>query len=304
MFEHITGLIAAPFTAMNIDGSINLDMIPEQAEFLLKSGVTGVFVCGTTGEGLSLTISERKAVTERWASCVGGDLILMVHVGHNSRETAADLATHARKIGAWGTGTFGPSFFKPSGPEELAAFCAPIAAAAPDKPFYYYHIPSMTGLDMPMRSFIEIAAPSIPNLAGIKYTHTDLMDYGLCRNIDGGRFDMLFGRDEMLLGALAIGAKGAVGSTYNFAAPLYNRLIEAFTSGDIDTARQLQEKAMAMIEIMLRYRGALVSGKAIMGLAGIDCGSCRSPLKNLTSAEVDNLAGELDRIGFFTWSTG
>ena len=71
MFEHITGLIAAPYTPMHPDGSINLDMIPEQADFLVKSGVKGVFVCGTTGEGLSLTITERKAVAERWASCTG-----------------------------------------------------------------------------------------------------------------------------------------------------------------------------------------------------------------------------------------
>jgi len=303
MFEHITGLVAAPFTPMHPDGSINPDMIPMQAEALVKSGVTGVFVNGTTGEGLSLSAAERKTLTERWAECAGSDLIMMVHVGHNSQEVAIDLAAHAQKIGAWGIGTFGPTFFSTPTPGDLAAFCAPIAAAASGLPFYYYHIPSMTGVEMPMRSFLEAAAPLIPNLAGVKYTDTDMMDYGLCRKINGGRFDMLFGRDEMLLGALAIGAKAAVGSTYNFCAPLYNRLIEAFNAGDIDTARQLQAKSMKLVEIMFRYNGVLPSGKATMKLIGIDCGPVRSPLKNLTSAEVDSLASELDSIGFFDWST-
>lgn len=301
MFEHISGLIAAPYTPMLPDGSIGLDTIPRQAEFLAKSGVRGVFVCGTTGESLSLTVPERKSITERWAECAGDNLLLMVHVGHNSREAAVELAAHAETAGAWGIGAFGPSFFKPSGPEELAEFCSPVAAAAPDLPFYYYHIPSMTGLALPMRTFLDAAAPRIPNLAGIKYTHEDLMDYRLCRHISGGRFDMLFGRDEILLSALALGATGAVGSTYNFAAPLYLRIIEAFNAGDMETARHFQDNAMRMIEIMIRYNGAIVSGKVMMELIGIPCGECRSPLKNLTAEQVDSLAAELDSIGFFGW---
>ena len=95
-----------------------------------------------------------------------------------------------------------PSFFRPSTVEQLVDFCAQIAEAAPGLPFYYYHFPAMTGVDFPMIDFLKGASRRIPNLKGIKFTHENLMDYNRCLHFEKDRFQILFGRDEMLLAAV------------------------------------------------------------------------------------------------------
>jgi N-acetylneuraminate lyase len=285
---------------MHADGSVNLAVIEQQAEFLHRNGVKGAFLCGTTGEGMSLTTSERMEIARRWVEAAADDFTVIVHVGHTSLEVCKSLAVHARQIGAWGMGAMAPCFFKPRSVEDLVDFCEKIAAAAPELPFYYYHIPSMTGVNFPMVEFLAAAADRMPNLAGVKYTWEDLMDFELCRKLDGGRFDMLFGRDELLLCGLALGARGAVGSTHNIAAPLYIRLIEAFLAGDLETARSLQRKSMEMIQLLNRYGDPnFVATKAVMKMLGLDCGPVRPPLRNLTTSQYEGLQAGLRQMGFF-----
>jgi len=295
---HLTGLIAAPFTAMHGDGSVNLDMVPRQAEDLVQSGVSGVFICGTTGEGPSLTTEERMQLAVEWRRAAGSELKVIVHVGHTSLLEAQRLAEHAQRIGADAVATMAPFFFKPAGVGDLVEFCAEVACAAPELPFYFYHIPSMTGVDVPMHDFLAEAAGRIPNLAGIKYTHEDLMDYSRCVGFDGGRFNLLFGRDEMLLAALTVGAEGAVGSTYNFAAPYYHEVIRAYRAGDLQAARSAQARANEVIAAFKQY-GGLAAQKAIMRMIGVDCGPVRLPLRPLGCAEYEELKARLAELGFF-----
>jgi N-acetylneuraminate lyase len=300
--QPLEGLIAAPVTPMRPDGSVNLDVIPRQAELLHRNGVNGAFVCGTTGESLSLTTRERMDIAERWVTTAPGDLKVIVHVGHTSLQTGKHLAAHSQQIGAWGNAAMGPCFFMPQRLEDLVAFCAEMAAAAPSLPFYYYHMPSMTGVNFPMVDFLEAAAETIPNLAGIKYTYEDLMDFELCRRLDGGRFDMLFGRDEILICSLALGCRGAVGSTYNIAAPLYLRLIEAVQAGDMETGRLLQGKAIEFIRLLNRTATpSFVATKAVMKMIGVDCGPVRLPLRSPSREECESLRAGLERIGFFDY---
>ncbi|MHC4440814.1 MAG: dihydrodipicolinate synthase family protein [Planctomycetota bacterium] len=108
MTEPLKGLIAAPYTAMNPDCSINLEVIERQAGFLSNNGVKGAFICGTTGESMSLTTSERKNIAGRWADVAPDDLKVIVHVGETSLENCKELAAHAQKIGAWGIGAMAP----------------------------------------------------------------------------------------------------------------------------------------------------------------------------------------------------
>lgn len=300
MFQHspLTGLISAPFTAFHSDGSLNLSLIEKQAASLIANGVAGAFVCGTTGEGASLTTAERMQVAERWQSAAEGKLRVIVHVGHTSLAECRALAAHAQKIGAAGVGCLAPFFFKPSSVEDLVLSCAEVAAAAPGLPFYFYHIPSMTGVSFAASEFLRVAANRIPNLAGIKFTFENLMDYAECVRFEGGRYDILFGRDEILLAGLSLGARGAIGSTYNFAAPVYHRIIAAFEKGDIAAAQAEQARANAMISVFLRF-GGLSAGKAIMKMIDLDCGPVRLPLRTLPETRETELCAELERAGFF-----
>lgn len=300
-FPHIQGLVAAPHTAMYADGSVNLGMIEKQAAALASAGVAGAFVCGTTGEGQSMTADERMKVAARWREAAGGNLKVIVHVGHTSGAEAQALAAHAQQIGADAIAALGPFFFKP-GLNELVAFCADLAAAAPRLPFYYYHIPSMTGVNVKVHDLLAAGGDKIPTLAGAKFTCEDLMDFGRCVRMQDGRFDMLFGRDEILLAGLSMGAKGGVGTTYNYAAALYLDIIHAFATGDLARAQAQQARSIDFIQVLVKYGGTRAS-KAIMKMTGIDCGPARLPLAAVGEQEYHSIHTDLERIGFFTYCT-
>ena len=300
MKTSLTGLIAAPHTPFRPDGSLALDLVPLQARLLAHNGVAGAFVCGTTGEGASLTSEERRRVAEAWAAARPPSLALIVHVGHLSLGEACAFAQHAQELGVDAIATIAPSFFKPAAAGELVAWCAQVAAAAPQLPFYYYHIPAMTGVTIAATDFLRTGKGRIPTLAGIKFTHENLMDFGRSSQLEAGRYNMLFGRDEILLSGLALGARGAVGSTYNFAAPLYRAIIDAFDRGDLAAARRDQARAMEFIAVLDRH-GGLAAGKAAMKLVGVDCGPVRLPLRALSPDDEKSLRDGLEQAGFFEY---
>lgn len=297
--QHIEGLVAAPFSPLHADGRLNLDLIPAYAEHLSRNGVVGAFVNGTTGEGVSLTSKVRCEIARRWVEAAPAGLRVIVHAGHNCVEDARELARHAAEIGAAAVAVTAPSFFRPQSIEDLVDWLAPIAAGAPELPFFYYHIPSMTGVQFAMADFLPVAARRIPNFAGIKFTDENLDDFSRAIAFDGGRYDILFGRDEMLLRGLERGARGAVGSTYNFAMPLYLRIIAAFRAGDLETAEPMQQDSAAMVRLLQRTPGAFLSSqKAALRMLGLDCGRVLPPLRSLTPQEEHSLRAELERIDF------
>jgi len=299
---HLAGLIAATHTALYADGSLNLDAIERQVQSLVASGASGVFLCGTTGESLSLTTRERMRLAERWQAVAGGRLPVIVHVGDTSLPRCQALAQHAQEIGAYAIACMAPSFFKPAGVEDLVSFCAEAASAAHRLPFYYYHTPEMTGVNLSMVEFLTMAARRIPNLAGVKFTSSDLGDLQQCLLLENGRFDVLLGLDDLLFEGLVLGVRGAVGTNYNIAAPLYRRIINAYEQGDLVAARDLQARAVELEAILCRYSW-LPASKAVMKMVGVDCGPVRLPLRSLTSSEYDQLFLELLHFGFFSFSS-
>ena len=292
------GLIAATFTAFDADGRLDLGAVERQAEDLVRQGLRGVFVCGTTGESASLTTAERIALAGRWREVVGNALEVIVHVGHTSLGDARVMAEHAEAVGAAGIAAVSPYYFRPVGIPEAVGFAAAVAATAPNTPFFHYHIPSMTGVDLPMAEFLPVAAAAIGSFGGVKFTDAKLGDFARCLELAAGRYEIFFGRDEFLLAALALGARSGVGSTYNFSAPLFHRLGRAFAAGDLVEARRLQLMANRMVGVAVEH-GGIPAFKAMTRWFGVDCGPCRPPLVNLDADRVASLEAALDRIGFF-----
>ncbi len=297
--KHLQGLIAAPFTPMHNDGSLKLELIPQYYETLKANGVTGAFICGSTGEGVSMSLIEKKAVAEAWAACTkdDADFIVMPLLGGTSLIDCKELALHAREIGLDAVSFTAPFYFKPANAEMLAQCCNEVASVVPDIPFYYYHIPVLTGVGFPMYDLLKAVDGLIPNFAGVKYTHEDFMDFLSCVNFKNGKYDMLWGRDENMLPALAVGAKASVGSTFNYAAPLYYNLIDAFNSGDLTKAQLLQQQSIDMIRLLGKY-GGIATGKAYMKLIHVDCGEFRLPVKNMSSADFELFKKDVEQLGF------
>lgn len=224
----------------------------------------------------------------------------MVHVGANSLEDARALASQAAELGAAAISSLAPSYFKPTSVKELIDWCRPLAAAAPETPFYFYDIPSMTGVNLSMPEFLEQAADQLPTLGGIKFTNSNLMAFQLCQRSKGGSFDIPYGTDEWLLAAFALGATGAVGSSFNFAAPIYHRMIAAFRTGNIIAAREEQFRSVEIIQLLGRY-GYMAASKALMGILGVPVGPARLPFPSLTGQRFAHLSADLERLGFFDW---
>lgn len=297
--KKINGLICAPFTAFHADGELNLDIIPRYARTLEANGVSGVFINGSSGEGQMLTEQERMMTAEVWCKFAPDNFKVIVHVGGNSVKASRALAEHAASINAYATSVMGPTFPKINRVNELADYCAQIAAGAPQLPFYYYHIPAFTGVNLSMLDLLKAVDGRIENFAGIKYTFESLFEYSLCHRYKGGKFDMLHGQDETLLASLAMGgAQGCIGGTFNYAAGLYSKIKKAFDSGDLDTARVLQAKSWDLIEVICRYRGNIVAGKQIMRYLGLDLGVNRTPFQNMTDSEYQQMCDELQAINF------
>lgn len=282
-------IIAAPHTPFDREGALQLSTVPRQATHLAESGVDGVFVAGTTGECSSLTGDERMALADAWCRIARDvDLDVIIQVGHTCQADAKRQAVHAQECGADAIAAYAPSYFKPETVDDLIDFLAPVAEAAADLPFYYYDIPGMTHVALPMKAFLERAKPRIPNLVGLKYSNSDAVQLQECVQLDQGDFELLFGCDEALLAGIALGARGAVGSTYNFAAPLYRRMLAALEAGDYQAARVLQYQSVEIVRTLQQY-GFLAASKVALQLVGIDCGPVRPPLPNLSSAECDEM---------------
>ena len=299
--KHLNGYIADPFTPMHTNGDVNLDLIPDYAAFLERNALDGIFVCGSTGEGALLTREERMLLAEKWKYASGDKMKIVVHTGGTNLKDQQTLAAHAEKIGAWAVAAMAPAFLSPKRNEELLALCKTVAAAAPSLPFYYYHIPPLNGVNLSVLDLLESANKEIPNFAGVKFTSPGMFEFEQCRHVAGGKFEMLWGLDEMFLDGLAYGNHSGVGGTYNHCFSIYKHMSEAYALKEMETCRELQHKSHQFCDILGRYRGNIMGGKRIMKFLGLDCGSNRLPLQSISDQEERMIRKELDEIGFFDY---
>lgn len=291
------GLIAAAHSPLTADGALAPDVVPLQAALHREQGIVGVFICGSTGEGHSLVREERCALADAWSEVTDDDLQLIVHVGCNALPDACALAEHAASVGACAVSAHAPCYEKPRTIDELVLFLAEVASAAPSIPFYYYDIPSFTGVSFPIEDVLIAAADRIPNLAGVKFTSVDDRGESACIGLAGGRFEVLHGCDERLMTGLEMGCRAAVGSTYNYAAPIYTRIMDLLEIGDRAGAEAAQRESVRLVEGIIPL-GVLRAGKAIMNLLGVNCGPPRLPSTPLSEEELRVLRALLSQFDY------
>ncbi|MBR1595349.1 MAG: dihydrodipicolinate synthase family protein [Phocaeicola sp.] len=298
--EKIIGLINAPFTPFYPNGDVNYEPIQVYANMLAKNGLIGVFINGSSGEGYMLTTEERMLLAEKWVSVVPKGFKVIVHVGSCCLRESVRLAKHAQQIGAWGIGSMAPPFPHIGRIEELVKYCEEIAAAAPNLPFYYYHIPAFNGAYLSMLDLLKAVDGRIPNFTGVKYTFESLYEYNQCCLYKDGKYDMLHGQDETQLASLAQGgAKGCICGTTNYNGRELVGIQEAWKKGDLETAREKQNFSQEVINVICHYRGNIIGGKRIMKFLGLDLGPNRVPFRNMTDEEEIAMRKELEEIHFF-----
>lgn len=292
----LRGLISAVYTPFYANGEVRFDEIPKYVDYLLARKMNGLYICGTTGEGVNMTVSERGQVARTFIDAAAGKVPTVVQVGANALADSQTLAAAAESDNASAISANAPSYFKITDMETLAQWCIEIASAAPKTPFYYYHIPSFTGVDIQMTSFLSIMEKRCPTFAGVKYTDVKGFVFQEAIGFGGGKYEILWGCDEMLLAGMALGAKGGVGSTYAMFPSLYHEILAAWNRNDWETARTLQRKSWEFIQVLLKYSPVHPSGKLVMRLHGIELGPCRLPFARLDESAGEKIAADLKRL--------
>lgn len=297
----LKGLTAAVFTPFHDNGDLNLELISPYIDCLVKEGVKNAFICGTNGEGWSLTVQERKLVAEAWKKVNNGRLCsLVVNVGANGLREGQELAAHAQSIGIDAIASTGPSGYKAKGLDGLVKYLQQVASHAPATPFYYYHF-SVTNEPTygDMEDLIEtLKSIPIPTFCGMKFTSFRLFEFKRCLRRPEA-YQISVGHDEHLLAALAIGAESFVGGTANFQAKLQTKVIDAYKKKDMEAASSYYDQFLDNCCVLRKYGGGPAVCKVIMKLAHIDLGPCRLPLPSFTPEEEEQVRADLEKIGFF-----
>lgn len=295
-------ILNAVFTPMFGDGIINYNTIPDLFHHCINTGADGIFLNGTTGECMSLSVDERLKLVEVWTDyrkkINRPDFKIFVHVGSCNLYETAKMAEHAQAHGVDGVAMVATFYFRPKTLEDLVEQCEYVASAAADTPFYYYNIPFLTGVNFPLLSFLEMASRRIPNFAGLKNSFTDIVEYQHCIHFAKENYSLYWGTDEAFMMLYAAGNRQYVGSTYNYMGDVYRQMLKAHHEGDSRRVVTLEGEADAIYKLLSQYNG-ISAGKEIMRFVGVDCGVVRKPLKPFTKAESDTLLKKLKATSFF-----
>uniref|UniRef100_A0A8C7A1D2 N-acetylneuraminate lyase n=1 Tax=Nothoprocta perdicaria TaxID=30464 RepID=A0A8C7A1D2_NOTPE len=301
--KKLQGLVAATITPMTPDGQINLPVIRQYVDYLIsKQNVKNIFVNGTTGEGLALSVQERKQLAEEWVR-QGKDKLdhMIIHVGALSLPESQELARHAAAIGASGIAVIAPFFFKPTNKDELIAFLREVAAEAPALPFYYYHIPHLTGVKIRVEELLDGIKEQIPTFQGVKFSDMDLLDLAQCINKnDREELVFLYGVDEVRA-SLAFAIFIVIFSTYNYLGQKNNMMLQAFAQHDLSLARKYQFLTGEFLNFVIKLGFGVAQTKAVMTfVSGIPMGPPRFPLVKASEEFIANAKAKLNSI---VWPT-
>jgi N-acetylneuraminate lyase len=282
----IGGILPALLTPMDDEGvTVNHAALRRLVEFQILSGVSGFFVCGGTGEGLLLSLEERRDVLATVVAAAGGRARVIAHIGTLDTRSACDLAAHAASLGVDAVSAVPPVYFRVD-QDALYDHYHLIAAAAAGTPVYPYHIPSATGVEISAEVMSRLI--EIPAVRGIKYSSYNLYDMRNIIELAPDRLTVLSGFDEVCLAGLCMGAHGAIGSTYNVMPATFTALYRAIQANDLAAAQALQFRANRVIKALLSV--PLIAGlKALLSSWGYDCGGPRRPQRPLAPEERQRL---------------
>lgn len=287
--QKLLGIMPALLTAFDENG-IDKKKIHSFSSHLADSGVHGLYVGGSSGEMVLMSVNERKELLETVCDSVSGRCTVIAHIGAMSGSDSVSLAKHAEKSGADALSSVTPLYYKYSF-KEIKAYYEALASST-SLPVIIYNIPALTGTVLNINQISELL--SIPNVGGMKFTSSDFFQLERLRT----EFpDHVFynGSDEMLLSGLAAGADGGIGTTYNFMPKNILKIYELYLKGDCKEALKVQSKVNRIIELVISH-GVLPCSKAILKMKGIDYGICRAPFLPLDESELDDIKALLGDI--------
>ena len=289
------GIWPALVTPFTDDGNtVAIDRVDLLIRHLLDAGAQGFFVCGGTGEGVAMTVEERKAMTKATVASVAGAVPLIFQVGATSTDNAVELAQHAAQIGADAVASVAPL----DQPNDLQAAVTHYRAigAATDLPFYVYWIAGTADQSVNAEQYLDAMA-AVPNFSGIKFTDSNFYLFQRLVQLGGQHLNLISGPDEICLGGMVAGSDAAIGSTYNIMPKIFLGIRQKFEAGDIRAAMALQARANEVISMLFGF-GILAAIKVMMGMRGVAVGPPRAPHTPLDESRRADLQKALDQLSY------
>ncbi len=291
MFEQFQGAWPALLTPATPEGGVEVGALKELTAYLLEKGVDGFYLCGSTGEGVFLSVLERQRVVEAVSEVINGRVPIIVHVGAIATRDAVCLAEHARDVGAEGVASILPPFRR--GLAETYVHYEAIATAVPELPFYPY----LFGGETDALSLMKELLVRIPNVAGAKYTGPNMYELQALVNLRDAGWTIFSGMDQQCLFAAMFGSPANIGSTLNLMPGAYRALRAAYEGGDVIGARDLQVRVNRVTRILQEYGifGAIFEALRYLGL---DCGQPRLPHTPFSPERRPEFHAALEAVGF------
>lgn len=291
------GIIPAFYACYDENGEVDEGRVEQLTDYMVKKGVKGLYVGGSSGECIYQSVADRKRTLERVVDVSRGKLTIIAHVACNNTAESRELAAHAQSLGVDAIAAIPPIYFHL--PEyAIAQYWNDISDAAPDTDFIIYNIPQLAGVALTMPLFREMCKN--PRVAAVKNSSMPTQDIQMFKAEGGEGFAVLNGPDEQLVAGLAIGADGGIGGTYGVMPELYLKIMELVNAGKLDAARKVQYAANEIIYAMCACRGNMYGViKEILKIReGLALGGVRKPLPSLISedmAQVKKCAEMIDK---------
>lgn len=283
-------LFSAAVTPMRSDESVDHDALSAMLDSDITRGIEGVYVCGSSGEGVLLSEDERIQVAETAVVAAAGRVPVVSHVGAMTTGEAIRIASAAKQSGVAAISMIPPLYYGYSTADVVRHFRAVIDAV--ELPFLLYNIPQFTGRDISEGGFEELLGLS--QVIGVKHTSRNL--YGAERIITRHpHLSLVNGFDEFYLPALSIGARGAIGTTVSLQIDLFRSLRRRFEAGDSGGARAVQVRINDTVEGMVEV-GVFGAAKYLNGKLSVPLGECRAPLPGLTVDDRTRLDAVFERL--------
>lgn len=277
------GVYTALVTPFDENGKINASALQKLVDKNLKEGVNGFYVSGSSGESYLLSVEERKYLLEAVKEAVDGRGEIIANIGMFATEHGVELAKHAEKQQVSAISSV-PPFYFPFNMEEYVKYYTDLAEAT-GLPVIVYNIPAMSSVSFSMENLEELL--SHKGIIGVKHTSCDLFQLQqlLARFPEKSIF---IGHDELFLGALSVGVKAGIGSTYNIMADKFIKMNMFFREGRMDEALKIQNEVNNVVTVLCKT-GVFKGVKAILKMQGIDCGGCRKPFLPLKEEQIEEL---------------
>ena len=285
-----TGCATAIATPMNSDGSINYDEFGRLIDWQIDNKIDALVICGTTGESATMTDEEHIEVIRYGIKCVAGRVPVIAGAGSNDTAYAVELSKEAEKAGADALLQVTPYYNKASQRGLVKHFTA--IADAVNIPIMLYNVPSRTGCNIAVDTYIELAKH--PNITAVKEASGKMETVmGIAANTD---LDIYSGNDDEALCCLAFGGKGLISVTSNVAPLMKHNEIALYLDGKREEALEIAKKLFALDKAMFMDVNP-IPVKEALNIAGFKAGECRLPLCSMSDEMKAKLKSEMEKVG-------